>query len=294
MVVVKLEKILKPNKDTEKLEPVSLYMDGFLRSDLDFVRDRVINHNDFFLMIIDGRPGTGKSTLGIQAACYLNQKTNVDNVCFSLEQFDETLRSAKIGNVVQLDESFELNVKSSQSRANLRILSLLQQMREKKVFITIVLPCVYDLDKNVILSLCDMFIHCYREPFGRRGNYNAYDAGGLKKLWLFGRQSRNYSYKISKPTFSGRFTKNFVLDYKVYRKKKLSTLESLGKPEQGKKVYFKARQEERNKIVCNMQTKGKSVQEIGDLFDLKQSAVYTILKKLKDFKNKNRIKNDFV
>ncbi len=281
MVVVTLDQILKPNKEGGKLEPVTLYLDGFLKADYDFIRDRVLNHNDFFLLIIDGKPGTGKSTLGVQSSCYLNQKTTIKSIAFDLEQFEESLVKAKEGGVVLLDESFELNVRSSQSRANMRILSLLQQMREKKVFIILIIPCVYDLDKNVILSLCDLFIHTYREPFGRRGNYNIYDSEGLKKLWLFARQGRHYSYKITRPIYKGRFSKVFPLDYKAYRKKKISTLESFRKRETRISGDHYSRNEERNKIIKKLYDKGTTAEDIGNLVNLTKPAIYKILKKFK-------------
>lgn len=278
MVVVELKKILKPNKETGKLEPVSLYLDGFLNADLNFVKGKVLFHNDFYLLIIDGRPGTGKSTLGTQIACRLNQYHSVVHICFNLEQFEQALKSAKKGDVIVLDEAFELNVKSSQSRANLRILSLLQQAREKSIFVVLILVCVYDLDKNVPLSLCDYFIHCWREPFGPRGQYNAYNPEGLKDLYLWGRQTRSYSYKIARPIYPGRFTKNFILDYPEYRKKKITTLEATRKQAEKKQASSFIRKIERNKIIKKVYAKGMKVGEIVDMFEIKKSGVYDILK----------------
>ena len=278
MVKVLLDKIKKFDKDTRKPILNFLYLDGFLEADLKVVQDRVLNHNDFWLLILDGRPGTGKSTLGTQIACRLNQTHSINSICFNLEQFEHVLKSANEGDVVVLDEAFELNVRSSQSRANLRILSLLQQAREKKIFVILILVCTYDLDKNVVLSLCDYFIHCWREPFGPRGQYNAYDPDGLKNLYLWGRQTRSYSYKIAKAIYPGRFTKNFVLDYLEYRKKKITTLESTRKNAAKKQASSFIRKAERNKIIRSMHAKGINVDKICDMLDIQKSAIYKILK----------------
>jgi len=280
MVIVKLEKIIRKNKEG-KLEPLEMYLDGYLKADLDFVRERVLEHNDFFLCIVDGKVGCGKTTRGIQIASYINQETKLDNICFNLRQFEAKLKSAKEGEVIVLDESFELNKRSSQSSANFRILTLLQAMREKKVFVILILPSIYDLDKTVILSLCDFFVHVWRAPFGRRGQFSAYDRQGFIKLWLFARQTYTYPKKIARWVYQGRFTKCFPIDYQAYRKKKLAALEVFHKQEEAKvgvRVYNKWRDEE----IFRFYKLGQKVEVLEKLFGLTRSGIYTIIQKQKE------------
>ena len=262
MVIAILDKIKKENKDTGKLEHSLLYMDGFLKADLDFIKERVLQHNDFFLCVIDGRVGCGKSTFTIGLVCYLNQETKLHNICFTLEEFEKRLRAAESGEVIVLDESFELNKRSSQSSSNFRILSLLQQMREKKLFIFLILPSIYDLDKTVILNLCDYFIHVWREPFGRRGQFSAYDRRGFIDLWLYSRLTYSYPRKVARPIFKGRFTKNFPLDYAEYRRRKLSALETFKSKEENKELGKSLFKPWRNNQIYDFYKKGKSVEEL--------------------------------
>lgn len=256
----------------------SLYIDGFLKKNYDFVKDRVLTHKDLFICLIDGRSGTGKSTIASQSAYYFDNTATVKKTeTFSLTQFEERCKGVKKGESIILDEAFELNKRKTQSLANMKILRLLQQIREKQCFIFIVLPFVYDLDKNVILGLSDLFIHCYRKDFGRRGQYSVYDRHKLKKLWLHCRQTYSYSLKVAKPNFRGRFTQQFMTNYKAYVEKKNKTLEEAEKKEESKNKYVI----QRNKLIYAMRKKGIPVKDICKGVGLKQRIVYTILEQEK-------------
>ena len=253
------------------------YMDGYLHDNLTYVKDRVLNYKNMMVCIIDGRPGTGKSTLAAQISYFCsNGHLTLTNEIFTVNQFLEEMKNAKKGDGLILDEAFDLlNKRKAQSNQNMIALSILQQMRVRQSFIFIVLPSVFDLDKNIILNLCDTFIHTYRKPFGARGQFSVYDIDGLKKLWLYGRQSLSYSPKIAKPNFRGRFTKFFPLDMEAYEDKKNKALESMKlseKPEGSKYLT------QRNKLIVKMREEGKPVSKISDLISLKQRTVYDILK----------------
>ncbi|KKN76042.1 hypothetical protein LCGC14_0374320 [marine sediment metagenome] len=253
------------------------YLNQKIKLNLDFVKDRVLNHNDMCISIFDGRPGTGKSTHAVQQAYYLSDgKLTLDHICFSIEEFENALRKAKKGDAIVLDEGFIINKRTSQSKENRRILNLLQQMREQNVFIFIVLPCVYDLDRNIILNLCDFFLHFYREDFGKRGQYAAYDRISLKKLYIHCRDTYSYFWKVARPNFSSNFTKQFPLNYPGYLKKKLT---SLRRGEQTKTVKAIS---QRNKLVGILKDEGKTVQEIADMSGLSTRQVYRIFDEIKD------------
>jgi len=256
-----------------------LYMDKLLKLDLDFVKGKVLDENNMFLCLVDGRVGTGKSTLVGQCGYYLNTAMTLNNLTFTLEQFERELKKADIGSVIILDESFEvINKRKTQSTANMQILSLLQQMRAKRCFIFIILPSVYDLDKNLILNIADLFIHCYREPFGKRGQFCVYDRTGLKNLWLFCRQNYTYSFKVAKPIYRGRFTKKFPLGFEDYEKRKLTELERARNEVKDKtdNIYIK----QRNKLISVLKNNGMNIDNICNSVGLKRSAIYDIIKKI--------------
>lgn len=254
-----------------------VYLDGYLHKDLDFIKDKVLNHNNLFLAIIDGRTGTGKSTLGAQMAKQLDPNFSLDKECFNAEQFATALKGAQVGDCIVLDESFSTaNKRKTQSSGNMEILSMLQMMRVKRCFIIVILPCVFDLDKNLLLNLCDMFIHCYRqEEFGPRGFFSCYDRIGLKKLWLYCRQSLTYSLKVSKPIYRGKFVAKFPLDYGKYEDKKVAAIEEQSKKKlsENKKYLI-----QRDKAIVKL-SQHIPAKEIAELLELKPRMIYNILEK---------------
>ncbi len=152
-------------------------------------------------------------------------------------------------------------------------LALIQQARIRQTYLLILLPSVYDLDKNLILNIADFYLRCYRKDFGRRGQFACYDRQGLKNLWLYCRQSYSYFSKVAQPNFRGRFPKFFPLDDVKYQNKKQISLESMeGQGKEGN-PYLK----QRNSMIKNLRTKGQSVTEIMDICNLSSKQVYNVL-----------------
>ncbi len=262
----------------------SFYMDGYLKSNLDFVVDKVLNKNNMCVTVIDGRVGTGKSTIACQLGYYCsNGGLTLADETFDANQFTERINKSTKGNNVICDEAFLLlNKRATLSSQNRILLALMQQMRIRQVFVWIVLPSVYDLDKNLILNLADFFIHCYSKPFGRRGQFAVYDRTGLKKLWLYGRQAYSYSQKIAMPNFRGRFTKYFPLDMKEYEKKKIKALQTrVHEDRAADNKYIR----QRNQLAYHLKEQGEPIEKIGKLIGLKKNAVYKMLAKKQEVKN---------
>lgn len=253
------------------------YMDGYLKANLDYVKKRVLEHNNMLVCIIDGRVGTGKSTLASQCAYYCSDGSfDTVHECFTLEQFEKVLKESKKGDAIVLDEAFEiLNKRKTQSTANMQILSMLQQMRAKQVFIFIVLPSIYDLDKNLILNISDLLLHCYRKDFGRRGQFACYNRQNMKELWIRCRQNYSYPRKIAKPNFIARFTGYFPIGYEAYEKKKISALEKGTK--EATQSEFEKYNSMRNTLVKNLREKGFKYKEIEGLVGLKRRQLHNII-----------------
>lgn len=252
-------------------------MDGWTYDNLSYVKDRVLNHNDMGVFLIDGKPGAGKSTLAAQFANFLTDgKFSLQDECFTSGQTTERLNAMKAGEAIVIDESFEqFNRRKTQSNENMLGISLLQRMRSKRVFIFVLLPFMYDLDKNLILGLANTLFHCYRQPFGDRGQYSVYDEEGIKKLWLYGRQSYSYSEKIVIPNFRARFSSFFPIDYEAYEKKKQESSKELGKETQLKEKGKFVRQ--RNLLLKELYTSGRPISEISKLTNIQQRQIYNIL-----------------
>ena len=261
----------------------NFHMGDLLYRELRKMKDSVINSNDMGLLLIDGRPGSGKSTLGAQVAYFLTGGNfSLDGEAFTQKQTSDIMRNMKKGEACVIDESFDvINKRTSRSASNMMMLRDLQQMRSKQVFIIILLPSFYDLDKNVSLWLASALIHCYRspEPLGKRGQYQVYDINGIRNLWLYGRQSYSYNKKIAVPNFRSRFTKYFPLDMNEYEAKKQKSLgdEEAKKKESSKYIL------QRNKLIFELRNLGKSVIEISNMINLKERTIYDVLESSKLF-----------
>ena len=101
------------------------------------------------------------------------------------------------------------------------------QMRQKNLFIIIVLPTIYLLDKYMALFRTQALIHIY-ENKGVRGYFRVFNYAKKKQLILKGAKTMSYRVKGLHTRFKGRFYGKFVLggpevDAK-YRKQKEEAL----------------------------------------------------------------------
>ena len=257
------------------------YFDGFLLKDLSIIHHQVLKNNNLFVCIVDGKPGTGKSTMTAQCAAYLDPHFDLSNECFNTGQFEKALSEATPGTAIILDESFDsMNRRRSQSVENMRILSLLQTLRCKQLFIFLVVPSVYDLDKTVLLGLATMFIHCYRPggAFGQRGFFGLYDDISLKNLWLYCRQGLRYSLKVARPQYKGRFTKKFPMDYDAYDSKKRQSVLSM--QEKKKSESVQAQRQQRDKAILELRSRGMKVNEVATLLGVHRNTILSAKKVL--------------
>jgi len=93
-----------------------------------------------------------------------------------------------------LDEAWE-GLSSSQVRREVGrlFMSLMNTIRQKRLFIFLVLPDFFDLTKNIAIFRSRWLIHCYSESFGDVGRFVCFDRRSKKQLYLKGKQFENYS-----------------------------------------------------------------------------------------------------
>jgi len=259
------------------------YLDGYLKSNLDYVKARLRRKNEMFIGIVDGRVGTGKSTFVDQIAHYCTDGNfTLDDKAFTVKDFSERLAKKKKGdlaNCVVLDEAYELNKKKTASYANFKILKQLQRIRSKNLWIWIVLPSIYDLDKNIILNLANLFLRTYtKQDFGRKGQFLAFNRQQVKKLWLYSRQSLTYG---TRPCFYGRFTAKFPSgNYQLYENKKNKILDDSDDETENrsKKVWL----DTRNVIIWEEYNNGASAADIASRFKMHPYSVNRIIRNRKE------------
>lgn len=194
------------------------YMDGYLKSNLDVALK--VNKDDWdFLWIVDGKERSGKSVFAQQLGGYVYPLFSIDCITFTPEQFEKRIKECEPNSVVIYDEAFGgLNSRGSMSKVNRSIVKMLTEIGFKNLFIIIVLPSLFILERYVTLFRARALFHIYTSDDLSRGFFSAYNDESTKRLYLLGKKLMDY--KFVKPDFRGRFTNRWMVDKAVYNRKK--------------------------------------------------------------------------
>jgi len=202
--------------------PQEYYMDGYLQSAFDLAKKKIKDDWDF-CFVYDGVEGCGKSVKAMQDAFYCDQTLCFARYAFSPFQFRRAVRDAKQYQAVVYDEAHSgLNSRAAMSMINRSLVSMLTEIRQKNLFVFIILPSFFDLDKYVALWRSRALIHVYTRERFERGSFAFYNVDRKKLLYLKGKKL--YEYRAAKPNFVGKFTNHYPLDQAEYRAKKYEAL----------------------------------------------------------------------
>lgn len=198
-------------------EKKTLYMDTQLHRQLTKNVQRSVQKKDMdYLTVIDGLEGAGKSVLGMQVAKILDPNFTVDNIAFTPIQFVKKVISAKKFSCIVFDEAFTgLSSKSSMSNANKLIVETLMESRQRNLFLIIIMPTFFYLERYVVLHRAKSLFHIIFEKDGRRGRWLLYNQDRMKKLYIYGK--KYMTYRQTKPIIHGTFHDTYTVDEKQYR-----------------------------------------------------------------------------
>lgn len=257
-------------------------MDNWLRQNLDHMKEAVKYDWDF-IIVVDGTEGGGKSTLAIQCACYLDPTFEMKRIVFSPEDFEETVIKAEKYQAVIYDEAVTgLYSRESMQFVNVALTKLLAQIRQKNLFIFVVIPTFFDLDKYVAMWRSRALLHVFTDGF-TRGRFRFYSAGKKKSLYANGKQFYNYKHPL--PDFYGRYPK-FNPFYEEYKKKKQKSLEE----RQDAQANPFAQRDRAVRILY--QKHGWKQREIADLFGATQQNISIVLRRYGTVTNKQQKMNE--
>lgn len=264
-----------------KIGSDNIYIDNMEAEGLQEAMKSVDRGSDKFMMIIDGRSGVGKSTKGAQLA-YILSKGTLDlhkNYAFTYNRFNELIDNPPDNRVIVLDEAFDIiNKRTARTNDNFQMLSKLQKVRLKKLYIIIILLSFYDLDKNVIVSLADLLIHVKRDSvFGRHRIYDAYDPEQMLQLYLARRANMDYPDHFDKKIAGATFNKFFPLDVKEYEELKAQSFEQDEKRDKSSKVM-----NQRNTLIKYLKDNGTPIAVISELTGLSEIMIYKLMQAMKD------------
>lgn len=207
-------------------KPKNLYIDTELNHQLKHYVAPSVRKKDFdYVAAIDGPEGTGKSVFAMQIAKILDPNFNIQNICYTPEEFVSAITKAEKYQCIVYDEAFTgLGSRSSLSEINRLLVSCMMQMRQKNLFVLLVIPSVFMMDRYAVLHRAKGLFHVFLDENGRRGNWVFYNQQRMKTLWLMGRKT--YDYNCAKYNLDGRFLDQYMVNETQYRKKKWDALES--------------------------------------------------------------------
>lgn len=253
------------------------YIDGFLKQNLD-VAKKVIKSDWDMVFLIDGYEGCGKSVLAQQVGFYCDPTLNINQITFTPKQFKDAILSAKRYQCIIFDEAYgALNAKTAMQWINRSIVKMLTEIRQKNLFIIIVLPTFFDLVKYVAIWRSRALLHVYSGDDFERGFFAFYNIDRKKSLYVNGKKF--YNYNNPKPNFYGRFTDGYMVDKEEYKQKKLIST-TTEEDEYGRKLR-KALAELRSDIAAKLHLSkyGLTQGEIGELMGVSRMTIHRYLQK---------------
>ena len=261
----------------EGTRTAGMYIDGNLKSNLDVLKAAIKQDWDG-LILVDGTEGAGKSVLAQQCAVYCDPTLTLDRIVFRPEVFQKAVIKAEKFQAVVYDEAFGgLSSRKTMSETNHAIVSMLTEVRQKNLFLFIVLPTFFDLDRYVALWRSRGLIHVYADRF-QRGFFRFYNYKKKKTMYVQGKKF--YNYKVVSPDFYGRFADFYPCGRVDYKAKKLNSLSDFG-PRRQMRTEAKVRHDLVQEFVRNMHFHSKmkpNQTQIADLLAIGRVTVRNALK----------------
>lgn len=201
-----------------------MYIDGYLKGNLDILKKNIMKDWDFWL-IVDGLERSGKSSLAIQTACYLDPLFNVTRIVFTCEQFEKAILSADKYQAVVWDEAVVGTQATDMTKMARTLQKMAVQIGQKNLFIILVIHSYFEMKKYYAVHRTWFLLHTYfisneKTKSFQRGYFAFYDFRKKKKMYVNDVTRRNYEYDFS-PNFRGRFVKGYgLVNETEYLKKK--------------------------------------------------------------------------
>lgn len=237
-------------------------IDPIVLLELDKVKKKVLTKDRDWVVTIDGEEGVGKSVLAMQIGKYLDPNFSLYNIVFTADEFIKIIKdpTTKPGTVIILDEAFNAaNARASMSEVNRSLAGVATEMRQKNLFILIVLPSIFDLDRYFALWRCRALFHVYFTQNEER-RYIIFPKDHKKYLYLNGKKTYDYS-KPRSPYPPCVFDHIYTVDETEYRLKKANAFKIRSVSHQARKWLL-----QRNAYIKHtLLTLGLTQEEVGKI-----------------------------
>jgi len=248
------------------------YIDGYLKSNLETAKIAVDKDWDM-VFVVDGYEGSGKSVLAQQVAMFVDPTFNINQIVFTPDTFKEAVLESEKKKAIVYDEAYHgLSSRGAMRKVNRTLIKMLTEIRYKNLFIIIVLPTIFILDKYVAIWRSRALLHVYSPNRFQRGFYTFFNIDKKKELYMNGKKF--YSYAKPKSNFIGRFTDHYTVDKEAYKEKKRKETSLMNDEEDVKGNPHL----ERNQIIHRLKRKGIGSPDIASICNLTQQRVNQILK----------------
>lgn len=187
-------------------------------------KDMVSKDKDHFVLIV-GKEGYGKSTLGMQIMGCINPNATVDDICFTGKEYIHRLRIAKPGSCLLIDEGgVNLFSREFMTSNNISMIKIFMLQRQKNISVVVCCPSFWDVDQYIRNHRINTLIRIMDQ-----GKYMGYLPRSIKILNEVGYNKKKIS-NIKLPNghfWHGHFNKNLPsnINREAYLKKKEANLE---------------------------------------------------------------------
>lgn len=258
---------------TQGTKKSGFYLDGMLHENLKTSKEAIKADWDM-LFVVDGLEGGGKSVLTQQMAFFCDPSMNLNRVVFNADDFRRIILASDKYQAVIFDEGYAgLSSRGAMSAVNKVLTAMLTEIRQKNLFIFIVLPSFFDLDRYVALWRSRALIHIHTDGF-KRGFFKFYSAAKKKELYIEGK--KHYNYNAVAPNFIGRFTNFYPLGAEEYQRRKKDSLKAYSNEDNPlNKQDFRA--QIMREVVIQMYQQEKfnlTKQDIADVLGIHRNTVY--------------------
>jgi len=169
------------------------YLDGYLKKNLDQAK-RVIKKDWDMVFCVDGYEGSGKSVLAQQIAKYCDPTLDISRIAFTPKEFIDAINKAGKYQAVIYDEAYGgMSSRAAMSEVNRSLMSVLAEIRQKNLFVLVVMPCFFEMDKYAAVWRSRALIHVYTGDDFKRGFFSFYSQDRKKSLYVLGKKF--YSYR---------------------------------------------------------------------------------------------------
>ncbi len=166
-----------------------------IKKQLDNSKKIVIDADQDRVFIITGREGSGKSWLAMQLAAYFDPTFCLEDVCFDSNSFGNRIRQVNKHKAIIFDEAFSgLSSKGALSKENKKLVRLLIECRQRNLFLFIVLPSIFILDRYIALFRSHVLFNTsiFKRNYKKR-YYQTYNFDNKHLLYILGQKYLSYS-----------------------------------------------------------------------------------------------------